>query len=71
MSSTCLHDRGDNERDVFNEKPSKEELAAATQVFRLLHTICHMRNSYFSPKDKCFINKIIFINALLNYLRFS
>lgn len=24
--------RGDNDRDVFNEKPSKEELVSATQV---------------------------------------
>ena len=29
----CSHlPRGDNDRDVFNEKPSKEEQMAATQV---------------------------------------
>lgn len=27
-----FHYRADNSRDVFNEKPSKEELIAATQV---------------------------------------
>ena len=32
----------DNDRDVFNEKPSKEEMAAATQVYAfLIHFAAH------------------------------
>jgi len=31
---------GDNDRDVFNEKPSKEELMSATQVHGSFTIIC-------------------------------
>ena len=31
MFVLCTH-RGENDRDIFNEKPSKEEQMAATQV---------------------------------------
>jgi len=31
-SSAVCHVSGDNDRDIFNEKPSKEELISATQV---------------------------------------
>ena len=38
MFVLCTH-RGENDRDIFNEKPSKEEQMAATQVsVKITHT---------------------------------
>lgn len=47
------HFSGDSDRDVFNEKPSREEMLAATQVRfknnRCTHVNLQMMPSYYNP----------------------
>jgi len=46
---------GDNDRDVFNEKPSREELISATQVNWALCTLRPSLLCFFSFSSHVFI----------------